>query len=143
MDEANQKPQQYDFRWRYAPLADTLDAVLLDYVGHHPYLTKTEVCLQALRAFWLPLALQTAGKNDTDDLQRHGWEAIRLLSNQIEHLRAQLRIEPPHASPAAVVLNSGSYTPAPQLPVAVPKTQQAAILPAAPPKRTFDDSGFS
>lgn len=145
MAPMNEKTRQLDFNWRYCPGVDTPDAVLLDYIRHHPYLSKKEVCLQALRAFWLPLALQSAGLKDVEELQRHGKEAIRLLENQAEHLRSQLGIEPPTSAPTAVVINSGSYAPSGQLPVVAqsPVSQGAAVPPPEPKKRKFDDSGFS
>nr|ADN18593.1 hypothetical protein Cyan7822_6955 [Gloeothece verrucosa PCC 7822] len=62
------------------------DYELLRFVKDYPLATTKEMVIEALRAFWLPLACQKSGRYDREQIRELGRQAISCLQGQIEHL---------------------------------------------------------
>lgn len=98
--------QYEDFRFRYQPKPESLDGQLMDYLKKGDGSRKTtEMVLQALRAFWLALACQEAGKLDDEELRKLGLSCCSALENQITYIRQVMRLPVTSATPVATVLS--------------------------------------
>ncbi|NEQ64348.1 MAG: hypothetical protein F6K21_02395 [Symploca sp. SIO2D2] len=87
-----EKQRQLSFNWRYQPVVNTPDALLLTYIKEHPISPVKEMMLQALRAFWLPLACLKSGNYSKEELELVGLEAVHALEKQADYLRFQLKL---------------------------------------------------
>ena len=88
---ANQ--EKVDFVWRYQPLKNTADAVLLTYIKQNEILPVREVILQSLRAYWLPLAYQQTGEFDPVLLEQLFRKAVYALEKHALYLCDQAGID--------------------------------------------------
>ncbi len=72
---------------------------MLKYLRNVPNDSAQDLILRAVRAFWLPLALQShaEGVKSKTELKQIGRMAIYDLLHQIEHLCAALELERPFA----------------------------------------------
>lgn len=89
MDE--KRKSRLDFTWRYSPQQESNDALLLSYIKHNPVQPTAEMILMALRAFWLPSALEAAG--NFAEAQRAGQFAAHTLELQAVWVRYSLGLE--------------------------------------------------
>jgi len=79
-----------DFSWRCQISAETSDAQLLTYLKEDEVIPLREKMLQALRAFWKPLAYLNQPEGE-----RLAIEAIYALEKHADYLRAQFGLELP------------------------------------------------
>ena len=86
-------PEKIDFVWRYQPLKNTADAVLLTYIKQNEILPVREVILQSLRAYWLPLAYQQTGEFDPVVLEQLFRKAVYALEKHALYLCDQVGID--------------------------------------------------
>ncbi|CAD5990022.1 hypothetical protein PCC9214_05698 [Planktothrix tepida] len=86
-------PEKIDFVWRYQPLKNTADAVLLTYIKQNEILPVREVILQSLRAYWLPLAYQQTGEFDPVLLEQLFRKAVYALEKHALYLCDQVGID--------------------------------------------------
>lgn len=89
------KEGKIDFVWRYQPLKNTTDGVLLSYVKHHVFIPPREMILQPLRAYWLALAYQEKGDIDPVLLERMFRKAVYALEKHALYLCDQAGIDYP------------------------------------------------
>lgn len=81
--------KRVDFLWRCQPVEHSHDARLLSYLREDiAIIPLREKILQALRAFWMPLAYM-----DQPEGERLAVEAIYALEKHADYLRAQFGVE--------------------------------------------------
>lgn len=86
-----------DFMWRYQPPDGSDKAKMLTYIQNrdlHPSQDKTAMIINALTAYYMPLALISQGNEDSDRLELVTMDCLRALANQFNHLCAALSIAP-------------------------------------------------
>ncbi|WP_157453234.1 hypothetical protein [Coleofasciculus chthonoplastes] len=81
-----------DILFRFQPMADTPDSVVLDYLKSG--VSPNELVLRAIRAYWLPFAYQATGVRNQAELAAAAQEAIFCLEGQIEQLRQAFGLKP-------------------------------------------------
>ena len=84
-----------DFRWRYQPPSNSSAAVLLSYIQEHelhPTVSRREMIMNALTAYYLPLAYSVFGR-DREKLERAAYDSIFALLRQIDRLITELDLE--------------------------------------------------
>ncbi|GEM_PF-2449220 len=85
--------KRVDFFWRCQPVAHSYDARLLTYLREDiAIIPLREKILQALRAFWMPLAYV-----DKPEGERLALEAIYALEKHADYLRLQFGVEAPQS----------------------------------------------
>ena len=89
------KKGKVDFLWRYQPLKNTTDGVLMSYVKHNVFMPPREMILQPLRAYWLALAYQEKGDIDPVLLERMFRKAVYALEKHALYLCDQAGIDYP------------------------------------------------
>jgi hypothetical protein len=98
---AQSKVARYDFRVRIQVPRHTSDAVLLKYLKskRHNILSRNEMLLVALRAFWVPAAhahkLKCSNPATETDFRRLVQVAIAELQEQIDMLQRQFLADTP------------------------------------------------
>lgn len=86
-----------DFMWRYQPPDGSDKAKMLTYIQNrdlHPSQDKTAMIINALTAYYMPLALISQGNEDSDRLELVTMDCLRALANQFNYLCAALSIDP-------------------------------------------------
>jgi hypothetical protein len=78
--------KRLDFVVRYQIDPQTPDGLLLTFLLSYPFGNHKELILQAIRAFWLPLAYQNSGQYSAEEVRELGKKAIALLSSQADYL---------------------------------------------------------
>ncbi|MCT7953404.1 hypothetical protein NG798_26750 [Ancylothrix sp. C2] len=96
-------PKQQDFRFRYQPEDGTEDAYLVEYLKTVPLGERREMILEALRAFWLPIALKEAQIN-SQFLKTVGLRELRNLGYQLDLLREELSLN----APSLIIVQKGN-----------------------------------
>ncbi len=71
------------------------DGKLLEYLLSHPTLGSADAVMEALRAYWMPLAFFHSGSRDPAVLREVGWKAIGDLEMQIKLIERVLQLESP------------------------------------------------
>jgi hypothetical protein len=84
-----------DISFRFRPVSNSLDGVLLSYLKNDSSPISREMILKALRAFWLPEAHQRTGAKKGQALTRLAEDMIFALEEQADHLRREFSIERP------------------------------------------------
>ncbi len=90
-----------DFMWRYQPPDGSDKAKMLAYIQNrdlHPSQDKTAMIINALTAYYMPLALMSQGNEDSDRLELVTMDCLRALANQFNYLCAALSIAPQRVS---------------------------------------------
>lgn len=122
------RPRQEDFRFRYAPVAGTGDAILVSYLRDGDGVRAgKEMIIEAMRSFWLPFAYQAQNYSEAQ-LRQAALHCCRALEAQIFFIRESFGL-PPHG-----VLSSYSVAPPTPLEVSTPSnhtTPQPPNLPAS------------
>lgn len=86
-----------DFMWRYQPPDGSDKAKMLAYIQNrdlHPCQDKTAMIINAITAYYMPLALMSQGNEDSDRLELVTMDCLRALANQFNYLCATLSIDP-------------------------------------------------
>lgn len=114
------KEERKDFNWRYQPKKKSFAGVLLDYLDEqslHPGLTKTEMILTALSAYYLPLAYREGEDNSFEsedvELENMAWDCVFALLRQVDYLCLQLGLERAQAGglvPTSISSSSSSVS---------------------------------
>ena len=91
----DKQQERIDLIWRYQPLKSAPDGVLLSYVKYNSLMPLREMILQALRAYWLPLAYQEKGSTDAFVLERMFRNAVYALEKHALYLCDQGGIDYP------------------------------------------------
>ena len=84
-----------NFRWRYQPLSNSNYDTLLSYVDNkeiHPSVSKKEMILNALSAYYMPLAYSAAEK-PPEILQQIAYDSVLALQRQIDRLVSQYQLD--------------------------------------------------
>ncbi|MEC5033092.1 MAG: hypothetical protein SAL07_24610, partial [Oscillatoria sp. PMC 1051.18] len=76
--------------FRYHPEPGSPESILSDYLGERGF--KKEAMLEALRAYWLPLALKNAGVEGSE-LEEAAWDAVFTLQKQLNYICAVLDLD--------------------------------------------------
>ena len=84
-----------DIKFRFRPLSNSLDGVLLSYLKKDSSPISREMILKALRAFWLPEAHQRTGAKKGQALTKLAIDMIFALEEQANYLRTEFSIERP------------------------------------------------
>jgi hypothetical protein len=84
-----------DIKFRFRPLSNSLDGVLLSYLKKDSSPISREMILKALRAFWLPEAHQRTGAKKGQALTKLAEDMIFALEEQANYLRTEFSIERP------------------------------------------------
>ena len=84
-----------DIKFRFRPLSNSLDGVLLSYLKKESSPISCEMMLKALRAFWLPEAHQRTGAKKGQALTKLAEDMIFALEEQANYLRTEFSIERP------------------------------------------------
>ena len=109
--EIEQKNEVYDCNWRWTTNEDDPLAPLLLFIKTkklHPGLTKHQLIINALTAFYLPQAYQSFGENSAEEQIRVAYDAIAALTSHIHRLRHQYSL--PTTLPEAVVANTNTVS---------------------------------
>jgi hypothetical protein len=114
--------KQYNFIFRFQPLASSADGILLNYLKSFEPLADGPV-LSALRAFWLPMAYQESGTKKKAELKKMAMAAVMQLEGQICNLCVMFDIQRPGYQQTSFVQPMVAPTP----PMSVPKEQQPPI----------------
>ena len=85
-DNNYQDKKRLDFSVRYQIEENTTDALLLKFLQSYPFGNHKELILQAIRAFWLPLAYQQSGQYSTEEVLDIGKKAMDLLNSQADYI---------------------------------------------------------
>lgn len=133
MDE--KRKSRADFTWRYNPQQESNEALLLSYIKHNPVLPTSEMILMALRAFWLPSALEAAG--NLAEAQRAGQFAAHTLELQAVWVRYSLGLELPFPPTPTRITPTGLVDANPQ-PLNPTPASSSARLPSL--KRADEDA---
>lgn len=84
-----------DFRWRYQRPLDSRLGILLDYIQTmelHPTITKNEMIIKALSAYYLPKAHSVAGQSP-EKIQEIAYESVLALQSEIERLVCEFELD--------------------------------------------------
>ena len=84
-----------DIKFRFRPLSNSLDGVLLSYLKKDSSPISREMILKAVRAFWLPEAHQRTGAKKGQALTKLAIDMIYALEEQANYLRTEFSIERP------------------------------------------------
>ena len=84
-----------DIKFRFRPVSNSLDGVLLSYLKKDSSPISREMILKALRAFWLPEAHQRTGAKKGQALKNLAIDMIFALEEQANYLRREFSIERP------------------------------------------------
>jgi len=84
-----------DIKFRFRPVSNSLDGVLLSYLKKDSSPISREMILKALRAFWLPEAHQRTGAKKGQALTKLAIDMIFALEEQANYLRREFSIERP------------------------------------------------
>jgi hypothetical protein len=84
-----------DIKFRFRPVSNSLDGVLLSYLKKDSSPISREMILKALRAFWLPEAHQRTGAKKGQALKKLAEDMIFALEEQANYLRTEFSIERP------------------------------------------------
>ncbi|HBL13789.1 MAG TPA: hypothetical protein DD379_20820 [Cyanobacteria bacterium UBA11162] len=133
----NNQTRRIDFSWRYQTKVNTGDARLLSYLKNDEVIPLREKMLQALRAFWLPLAYQHQDGEETSTLERERIviEAIYALEKHADYLRSQFGLPPQPKSKSKPIIRQ-------IVPSFKSKTPRLAQEIDAESEGEFDDSIF-
>ena len=103
---------------------------MLKYLRNVPNDSAQDLILRAVRAFWLPLALQShaGGAKSKTELKQIGRIAIYDLLHQIEHLCAALELERPFALQLGQLSDAETQKPAAPAPPQAEASQSATRL---------------
>lgn len=90
--------KQTDFKWRYQALLNSHISKVLEYINDpnlHPTISKNEMIVQALSAYYLPIAYQELepGKLSIEQINSMGYESIFALQNQSRKIALQLGLK--------------------------------------------------
>ena len=109
--EIEQKNEIYDCNWRWTTNEDDPLAPLLLFIKTkklHPGLTKHQLIINALTAFYLPQAYQSFGDNSPEEQIRLAYDAIAALTSHIHRLRHEYSL--PTTLSEAVVGNTNTLS---------------------------------
>ncbi len=87
------KKKQASFSLRYQPNNNTPDAAMINYLKTNQYSSSKDLSLEALRAFYLPVACLHSGKYSPEQLQKVGEKAIYALQRQADYISFALKLE--------------------------------------------------
>ena len=107
----NEENGNYSCHWRWRTNKDDPLAPLLSFIETrqlHPGLTKHQLIINALTAFYLPQAYQSFGENSAEEQIRVAYDAIAALTSHIHRLRHQYSL--PTTLPEAVVANTNTVS---------------------------------
>jgi len=79
---------------------------LVDYMMNHPTLATADVVMEAIGAYWMPLAFAQIGESNEAVLQLVGWKAIGELEAQIKLITRVLQLENVPSDTASTVAYS-------------------------------------
>lgn len=98
--EENYEPQKkaLDFIVRYQVQDESSDALVLKFIQSYPFGHHKELILQALRAFWLPLAYHESGQYSPQEVQSVAHQAVALLTTQAHYINSILGLNLPSFS---------------------------------------------
>ena len=107
----NEENGNYSCNWRWRTNKDDPLAPLLSFIETkqlHPGLTKHQLIINALTAFYLPQACQSCGENSAEEQIRLAYDAIAVLTSHIQRLRHEYQL--PTTLPEAVVANTNTVS---------------------------------
>lgn len=84
-----------DFRWRYQRPLDSRLGILLDYIQRmelHPTITKNEMIIKALSAYYMPKAHLVAAQSP-EKIQEIAYESVLALQTEIERLVCEFELD--------------------------------------------------
>jgi hypothetical protein len=94
--EKNVLKERENLEFRHQPLNGSPDFDLIRFIKHQKTLqqkTAKEIVLDALRAFWLPIALKSSQEYNQEDLKKVWLDSIYSLEKQKEYLMQLSEIE--------------------------------------------------
>jgi len=124
---------------------------LLEYMMNHPTLSSTEAVLSACRAYWMPLAIASAGESNATVRSEIGWRAVLELEMQIQLIKRVLQLESPssgYAQPVMPAMPAMPVAVAPVAPTEATPTEALAFSvsdsqPSVQPDELDDDLGVN
>jgi hypothetical protein len=87
---------------------NTPEAVLLQYLSAKSKADKQSITLQAIRAFWLPVALKKLEKASEEEIQHCAYEQMLLMDNQRCHFISLFGLEDPRLHQIAMAVRLSS-----------------------------------
>lgn len=94
--------------FRFQPMDETPDSILLDYLKSTD--APNELALRAMRMCWLPYAYQHSGTKKGQQLKKVAQEMIWVLEGHIEELRAAFGVERPLPTYALATSSNNAVT---------------------------------
>ena len=88
-----EKHKQLDITFRFQPMPETPDGILLQYIKQQLRPVTREMVLKALRAYWLAEAYQSCGGKQALELNKLATNMIFALEEQANYLRAVFSLE--------------------------------------------------
>lgn len=101
-----EQQKRLKFTIRYDPYLHTLNGILFDYLRQYRragFSTKERI-LKAVSAYWLPMAVDWAGK-DEDEVKKLAYSSVYQLQLQIHHLQQVFNL-----SDSVRIINSPSQS---------------------------------
>lgn len=100
-----------DFRWRYQISLNSSWGILLDYIqkqDFHPTCNKKEMILQALSAYYMPLAYSLLAEKQPEQLKQIAYDSVFALQRQIDRLVTQFQLDRSKLEVASEMVNQKS-----------------------------------
>jgi hypothetical protein len=85
-----------DFKWRHQPRLDSDNAKLLSYIQNktlHRSQDKTALIINALTAYYLPLALYSEGNYSRERLELVFFDSVNAIANHLKYLCTVIQVE--------------------------------------------------
>lgn len=86
-----------DFRWRYEPPINSNKAKLLGYIQNqsvHPFEDKTAMIMNALTAYYMPLALYNDSNCSRENLELVFLDGVSAIAKHLQYVCITIKIDP-------------------------------------------------
>ncbi len=86
-----------DFLWRYQTAFDSDRAKMLSYIQNeslHPFQNKTVMIMTALNAYYMALALYSAGSYSRETLELIFLDSVKAIANHLQYVSIAIKIDP-------------------------------------------------
>ena len=85
--------KRFAFQWNYQTFEDSANGKLIRYLQKGRIRPLRELMLQALRSYWLPIALEEQGDYSQEELQEFAEEAVYELRRQADYIAFKFKVE--------------------------------------------------
>lgn len=137
MKNSDNNLKKRSFVFRFQPMDETPDSILLDYLKSTD--APNELALRAMRMCWIAYAYQHSGAKKGQQLKKVAQEMIWVLEGHIEELRAAFGVERPQPTYAIATSSNNAVTSSAVQPI----NPTPPVVNDALEKEGDEDDGFN